>query len=225
LRTPLTSISAALGLATGGALGELNSSQLRMLQLAQTNCQQLTTLVNTLLDVEKLASGNMQFQLSVQPLLPLLQQCIDDCQILTQPQQITLTLACPPELQQAQVQADASRLKQVLLHLLGNAVKFSPPNSTVQVSVQLRQHQLRVIIADQGVGISEQFVPKLFSRFSQADSSDSRMHGGSGLGLAVSKSIIGHMCGSIGYMPNKPQGSCFYLELPFDASIQPGQLP
>ena len=50
-------------------------------------------------------------------------------------------------------------------------------------------------------------------------------HGGSGLGLAVSKSIISHMHGSIGYMPNKPQGSCFYIELPFDASIQPGQLP
>ena len=62
-------------------------------------------------------------------------------------------------------------------------------------------------------------------RFSQADSSDSRIHGGSGLGLAVSKSIIGHMHGSIGYMPNTPQGSCFYIELPFDASIQPGQLP
>ena len=167
----------------------------------------------------------MQFQLSVQPLLPLLQQCIDVCEFLDQPLHVWLTVACPPELQQVQVQADASRLKQVLLHLLGNAVKFSPPNSAVQVSLQLQQRQLRVLIADQGAGISEQFVPKLFSRFSQADSSDSRIHGGSGLGLAVSKSIISHMHGSIGYMPNKPQGSCFYIELPFDASIQPGQLP
>ncbi|WP_215399411.1 ATP-binding protein [Rheinheimera oceanensis] len=229
LRTPLTSISAALGLATGGALGELNSSQLRMLQLAHTHCQQLTALVNTLLDVEKLASGNMQFQLTRLPLLPLLQQCIDDSQILARPRRIGLVLHCPPDLQQAQVQADNLRLKQVLLHLLGNAVKFSPPNSTVQitvqVNVQLQQRLLRVVIADQGVGVSEQFVPKLFSRFSQADSSDSRMHGGSGLGLAVSKSLIGHMHGSIGYMPNTPQGSCFYIELPFDASIQPGQLP
>jgi two-component system sensor histidine kinase VicK len=225
LRTPLTSISAALGLATGGALGELNSSQLRMLQLAQTNCQQLTTLVNTLLDVEKLASGNMQFQLTKLPLLPLMQQCIDDCQILAQPQQITLTLVCPAELQHVQVNADALRLKQVLLHLLSNAVKFSQPNSTVHINLQLQQSKLQVVVADQGIGISEQFVPKLFSRFSQADSSDSRTHGGSGLGLAVSKSIMDHMHGSIGYMPNTPQGSCFYIELPFDASIQPGQLP
>ena len=225
LRTPLTSVSAALTLATGGALGELNPSQQRMLNLAQKNCQQLTSMVNTLLDVEKLTNGSMQFSLSAQPLLPLLNQCIDDCQILAQPQQIALTLVCPAELQHVQVNADTLRLKQVLLHLLSNAVKFSYPNSTVQISLQLQHGKLKVIVADQGIGVSEQFIPKLFSRFSQADSSASRTHGGSGLGLAVSKSIMGHMHGSIGYMPNTPQGSCFYIELPFDASIQPGQLP
>jgi len=225
LRTPLTSVTAALSLATGGALGELNPSQQRMLKLAQKNCQQLTSMVNNLFDIETLTNGNMQFSFSVQPLLPLLHQCIDDCQILAQPQQITLALVCPAELQQMQVNADTLRLKQVLLHLLGNAVKFSQPKGAVQISLQLQQGKLRVIVADQGIGISEQFVPKLFSRFSQADSSDTRTHGGSGLGLAVSKSIMSHMHGSIGYMPNTPQGSCFYIELPFDASIQSGQLP
>lgn len=225
LRTPLTSITGALGLATGGALGELNSSQLRILQLAKNNCQQLSKLVNTLLDVEKLASGNLQFELSELAVLPLLQQCIDEQQILAQPQQVSLRLSCPTYLQQVLVHADVTRLKQVLLHLLANAVKFSPADSTVQISLQLQQLRLRISIADQGEGVSEPLVAKLFSRYSPADHSGNPLHSSTGLGLAVSKNIINHMHGDIGYMPNTPKGSCFYIELPFDASIQPGELP
>lgn len=224
LRTPLTSISGALGLAVGGALGELNASQLRMLQLAQSHCQQLSQLVNTLLDVEKLASGNMLFQLAPLPLLPLLQQAVAEAQMMAQPQRIQVNLDCPASLQPLVVMADSARLKQVVLHLLNNALKFSPADSNVTVQVSRYNHSVRVAILDQGKGVEQHFVSRLFSRFSQADSSDSREHAGTGLGLAVSRNLMQHMHGDIGYAPGPSQGSCFYVDLPFDAAIQPPTL-
>ena len=224
LRTPLTSISGALGLAVGGALGELNASQLRMLQLAQSHCQQLNQLVNTLLDVEKLASGNMLFQLAPLPLLPLLQQAVEEAQMMAQLQRIQVNLDCPASLQPLVVMADATRLKQVVLHLLNNALKFSPADSNVTVQVSRHNHSVRVAVLDQGKGVEQHFVSRLFSRFSQADSSDSREYAGTGLGLAVSRNLMQHMHGDIGYAPGPSQGSCFYLDLPFDATIQPPTL-
>ncbi|MBZ9613844.1 ATP-binding protein [Rheinheimera maricola] len=225
LRTPLTSISGALGLAVGGALGELNASQLRMLQLAQSHCQQLNKLVNTLLDVEKLTSGNMLLQLEPLQLLDVVQQAIDEAQVIAQQHRTQLRLDCPEALQQAVVRVDAGRLKQVVLHLLNNALKFSPADSSVTVQVLQQQKFIRIAIHDQGKGVEQDFVPRLFSRFSQADSSDSREYSGTGLGLAVSRHLMQNMHGDIGYTPGQQRGSCFYLDLPFDAAIQPVTLP
>uniref|UniRef100_A0A486XGE4 histidine kinase n=1 Tax=Rheinheimera sp. BAL341 TaxID=1708203 RepID=A0A486XGE4_9GAMM len=225
LRTPLTSITGALGLTVGGALGELNASQQRMLQLAQSHCQHLSQLVNTLLDVEKLASGNMPFQLAPHAVAPLLQEVIAECQAMAQQSQSQIQLQIPANLQQTMVLADPARLKQVLSHLLSNALKFSPANSLVTVQLAQSQQSVRISVLDQGKGVAADFVPRLFSRFSQENSSDSREHGGSGLGLAVSRNLMQHMHGDIGYAPGPERGSCFYVELPFDSTIQSIKLP
>ena len=224
-RTPLTSLTGALGLTVGGALGELNASQQRMLQLAQSHCQHLSQLVNTLLDVEKLASGNMPFQLAPHAVAPLLQEVIAECQAMAQQSQSQIQLQVPANLQQTMVLADQARLKQVLSHLLSNALKFSPANSLVTVQLAQSQQSVRISVLDQGKGVVADFVPRLFSRFSQENSSDSREHGGSGLGLAVSRNLMQHMHGDIGYAPGPERGSCFYVELPFDSTIQSLKLP
>lgn len=220
LRTPLTSISGALGLTVGGALGDVNPSQLRMLQLAQGHCQHLSYLVNTLLDVEKLASGNMAFQLSQHKLQPLLQQVIEEMLVMSQQSQSKINSHIPTDLQHLVVLVDPTRLKQVLFHLLSNALKFSPNHSEVTIQVEVQQKMVKITVLDQGKGVAAEFVPRLFSRFSQADGSDSREHGGTGLGLAVSRNLMQHMHGNIGYTPGLQKGSCFYIELPFDPTIQ-----
>lgn len=218
LRTPLTSINGVLGLAVSGALGELSASQQRMLQLAQSNCQQLTSLVNDLLNVERISSGTLTLHLQPVALLPLINHCLEHSRLLNP--DIKLQLDCPAELQAIVVNADATHLQQVIQHLLGNAVKFSPAAGTVTVTVSHQDEKVQVQIQDQGEGVAEHFVPLLFSRFSQADSSDSRSYAGTGLGLAISRSLISQMQGNMGYKPAPQHGSCFYFELPYIAAIQ-----
>ena len=219
LRTPLTSISGAVGLTVSGALGELSASQQRMLQLAQDNCLQLTNLVNDLLDVEKISSGTMALNVAPTALLPLLQQAIEENRLL-QPG-VSLQLVCPASLTSVVVNADTNHLQRVIRHVLSNAIKFSPDAGAVLIDVSCDGKQLMVSIQDEGEGVAEQFVPRLFSRFTQADSSDSRHHGGTGLGLAISRNVINQMGGNMGYKPVQPRGSCFYFVLPFIEHIQP----
>ncbi len=109
---------------------------------------------------------------------------------------------------------DSDRLTQVLTNLLSNAVKFSPPGSTVEVRVSRVAQQVRVEVADHGPGIPEKFRSRIFQKFSQADSSDSRQKGGTGLGLNISKALIEQMGGHIGFNSQVGAGSTFFFELP-----------
>jgi CheY-like chemotaxis protein len=112
------------------------------------------------------------------------------------------------------VRADRKRLMQVMTNLLSNAAKFSPPNSSVDVNVSLRENMVRVEVSDRGPGIPEAFRPKIFGRFAQADSADSRIKGGTGLGLAISKRLIELMQGRIGFEDRAGGGTTFFFELP-----------
>lgn len=214
LRTPLTSITGALGLIAGGALGELTPAQSRVIQLASNNSQQLNKLINDLLDMEQLTNQSMVFNIQPVPLFQVLAHCLDTVKAQWQEKQHIFTLNITDSLEQANVLADKQRLNNVILQLLNNACKFSPDHSSIIITVTSEPASfIRITIADSGPGIPESFIPKLFNRFAQADSSDTRDIGGTGLGLAISKAMISHMHGQIGYMPNQPKGSCFYIEL------------
>ena len=210
LRTPLTAINGALGLAIGGALGELNRSAQKMLTMAHASCGQLNQLINDLLDTERLASGKMYFEIRTVALVPLLKQSITQIAAMQHKQQLVIRYDNDKPYQ---VLADKVRLSQVCLNLLANAVKFSPPDSMVEIILTEEAQRIRVSIIDQGGGVSSEFLPQLFQRFAQADSQDNRRHSGTGLGLAISKALIEQMEGQIGYQ-RYPQGSCFYFELP-----------
>ncbi|WP_051685943.1 ATP-binding protein [Rheinheimera texasensis] len=213
LRTPLTAINGALTLVTAGAVGSLLPAQQQMLDIARSNADQLMRLVSDILDMEKLQAGKLSLQLELQPVLPLLQQAVQrhsalalSCQV-----QLQLSAAIPPDLQ---LTLDGGRLLQVLGNLLSNAIRFSPAQSTVELRAVLSGDMLQLMVSDQGPGVPPDFVPHLFDKFSQADSSDSRQQSGSGLGLAICKELLERMGGQIYYQQAAQGGACFYCEIP-----------
>ncbi|HAW94531.1 MULTISPECIES: ATP-binding protein [unclassified Arsukibacterium] len=210
LRTPLTAINGALGLAIGGALGDLNQAAQKMLTMAHSSCGQLNQLINDLLDTERLASGKMRFAISEVALIPLLEQNITQIKAMQHQQRLVIN---QDNQKPYLVMADKGRLSQVCLNLLSNAVKFSSADSVVEIKLSEHGGMIRVSIIDQGKGVSGEFLPRLFQRFAQADNHNSRQHAGTGLGLAISKALIEQMDGNIGYQ-RLAQGSCFYFELP-----------
>lgn len=213
LRTPLTAIHGALGLVNSGTLGPVQGTQQQLLDIAQQNSEQLLNLINDLLDIEKLAAGKMQLSLESKPVLPLLESAIERAEPMARPRQVRLqmqsTLTEP-----LLVLVDVQRWQQVMANLLSNAIRFSPNQGVVTVTVQQLGKALRVQVMDQGGGVPVDFIPRLFQRFSQADSSTARQQGGTGLGLAICKELLERMRGQIHYQPVPTGGACFYFDIP-----------
>lgn len=212
LRTPLTAISGALGIVANGLAGQLPYDAARMIQIAHRNSQRLILLVNDLLDMDKLVAGQVHFDLQTQPLLPLIQQSMEFNGAFAAQYGVTYRLA--PEAVDVKVRVDGQRLLQVMANYLSNAAKFSPLNDEVVIAVNLRPGAVRVTVTDKGPGIPAEFRERLFMKFSQADSSDSRQKTGTGLGLAICKEIIERMGGKVGVESIPGQGASFYFDLP-----------
>jgi signal transduction histidine kinase len=114
------------------------------------------------------------------------------------------------------------RLAQVLANLLANAAMLSPTGSKVEIGTTLHEAWVQISVRDQGPGIDQDFMPRLFSKFVQADGSDSPRKGGTGLGLAISKALVERMEGSIGCDATLGQGSTFWLELSISMAPRTG---
>ncbi|MBT3360405.1 MAG: PAS domain S-box protein [Rhodospirillales bacterium] len=212
LRTPLTSIKGSLGLVRGGATGALPEKLGLMLDIAYNNADRLVRLINDILDIEKIEAGKMDFRMAPLDLGTLLEQAVEANRGFAEECEVTLVLAKP--LPEAEVDGDEDRLLQVLANLLSNAAKFSARGSDVTISLSATEDSFRVTIADKGPGIPNEFRDKIFGKFSQADSSDTRQKGGSGLGLNISKAIIEQHGGMIGFETEAGKGATFFFELP-----------
>lgn len=213
LRTPLTAIIGGIDLlqTVASALPERMQKLLRMSQL---NAKRLHALINDLLDFEKLSVGKMDLRLEPMSLTALVQQSIESMRHYPAANQVQLSLQMA-SVEDVRVVVDERRFIQVLTNLLSNAMKFSPINGKVMIEAFPIQHnRVKLWVHDEGPGIPKKFHRRVFEKFAQADSCDTRQRGGTGLGLAITKQLIENMAGSIGFESEEGKGAHFWLELP-----------
>lgn len=212
LRTPLTSIAGSLGLLRGGAAGPMPERAARLIGIAHDNSERLIRLINDILDIEKMESGKIAFDLKHVPLKVLLERAIEGTHGFAAGFNVRLLLHPVPE--DAVVIADEDRLMQVVTNLLSNAAKFSPPSDVVEIFVTATPRGHRITVADNGPGIPQAFRDRIFGKFAQADSSDTRQKGGTGLGLSIAREIVTRLGGSISFDSEPGEGTAFHVDLP-----------
>lgn len=216
LRTPLTSIRGALGLVAGGATGALPDKAKDLISIASTNCDRLVRLINDILDMEKIESGKMVFDMRPLDLPALVNEAIAANQAYAAQHQTAIVV--DGELPGLRVVGDRDRLIQVMTNLLSNAAKFTSPGGSVHVSLEQQGAYARIAVRDEGPGIAEEFQSRLFQKFSQADASNTRKKGGTGLGLSITRAIVEHISGRISYQTEKNKGTTFFVDLPLQAA-------
>ncbi len=212
LRTPLTSIRGSLGLLAGGIAGNLPDEARDLIGIAQKNCERLINLINDILDIEKIESGDLTVELVQVDLMKLVEDAVKQNIGYAAEREVALIIV--ERVAAAPVAVDAARIAQVMANLLSNAAKYTTARGTVEVGVTPHGAGFRVRVKDCGPGISPAFRARIFQRFSQNDSSDTRRVGGTGLGLAISKSIIERCGGSIGFESTPGEGATFFFDLP-----------
>jgi len=216
LRTPLTSMRASLGLISSGTLDKRPEKQRQLVEMAIGNCDRLIRLVNDILDFEGVEKGKLA--LRREPLEPmiLLRRASDVAHNAATEAHIDFKIdaKAPP------VYADEQRVLQVLNELVTNAIKFSGPHTTIRLSAQsaganqVGVNEVCFTVEDQGRGIAPEKLERIFERFEQGDASDSRALGGTGLGLALCRSIVEQHGGRIWAESEEGKGSRFLFTLP-----------
>ncbi|MHB8667392.1 MAG: GAF domain-containing sensor histidine kinase [Burkholderiales bacterium] len=212
LRTPLTSIRGALGLVTGGVVGEIPEKARVMIDIAHANSERLVRLINDILDIEKIEAGKIALELRPVELQSLLERAVADNAGFAAEHKVRFEIR--GSIPQVHVHVDHDRMLQVLSNLLSNAAKFSPPDETVLVSAALIDGRARISVQDRGPGIPAEFRGRIFGKFAQADSSDTRKKGGTGLGLSITKAIVESHGGTIGFDAAADRGTVFRFDLP-----------
>jgi len=211
LRTPITSIKGSLGLLLGGVMGELNPEMEKMVSIANRNSERLLTLINDILDLEKLEAGDMSFDFRKISVNEFIEESVSVNESYAKERSVSLTFR---KLEQdVSVRGDYNRLLQVMANLISNAAKFSPKGSDVEISAVEFGHYVRISVSDEGRGIPASMKETIFDKFTQVDSSDSRKVGGTGLGLSIVKFIVEKHGGSIDYTAREKRGTTFYFEL------------
>lgn len=212
LRTPLTSIAGSLGLLDGGAAGPLPDTAKRLVGIAHQNSRRLVRLVNDILDIQKMQAAAMAFAQDTVAIDAVARLALDQNAGFATQHGVRLDLEVGAG--DMQVTGDQDRLIQVLTNLISNAVKFSPENGTVRLSVTRRGEAVRASVEDHGSGIPKAFHANIFTPFAQADTSDTRQRGGTGLGLAIVKEIVERHQGEVTFETQEGRGTTFHVDLP-----------
>ncbi len=212
LRTPLTSLKGALGLLAGGVMGDLGQATQNLIEIAFNNTERLSRRLSDIIDIDKLASGEMRLQNNSFNFTAALERAMVELGEMAQRVGCRIRFFKPQ--QDLFIIGDDERLSQVGMHLLSNAIKFSPQGESVEMHLLELTSSIRLEVWDCGPGISEAFAARIFERFSQEDNSDTRAQGGLGLGLAFSRAIVERHGGVIGYQVRSGGGSIFFVELP-----------
>jgi len=211
LRTPLTSLRASLGLLSTGSFDKRPEKQHQMVEMAIGNCDRLVRLVNGILDFNRMEKGQLPFNRQPIDVLGLLRRAAQVSQASATKAHINFRIEAPP----LSVLADEQRVLQVLNELISNAIKFSPPETLIRlVAHPSGPHEICFHVQDQGRGIPIEKLDRIFDRFHQGDSSDTRDLGGTGLGLALCRSIVEQHGGRIFAQSQPGKGSRLLFTLP-----------
>jgi len=215
LRAPLTTIRHVLEMLSSGAIGSLDERGLHMCGAADQSASRMLALINDLLDIEKIKAGMMQLTIADVSLATIFEQSANSVSAFAEGQNVRLEMV-PTNLM---VSVDADRIVQVVVNLISNAVKFSPPQSKITVRAEARDGDAEISIVDQGRGIPQDMLDSVFERFQQVEKGDSLRKGGTGLGLAICKEIVQLHGGLIKVRSQVGQGSTFSFTLPLSARI------
>jgi PAS domain S-box-containing protein len=210
LRTPLTSIRGSLGLLAGGRLGELPERAASLVAVAVQNSERLTRLINDLLDMERIQSGTAPMTIAPLDVRELLD--LAAAQIAGMASSVGIGIEIVSA--EGSVLADEDRTIQTLMNLLGNAIKFSEPGSTVRLAAAPEGNMVHFRVSDDGRGIPADKLESIFERFEQVDSSDTRQKGGTGLGLTISRGIVEGQGGRIWIESELGVGTTAHVMLP-----------
>lgn len=212
LRTPLTAIIGFSELLGGQTAGQLNDKQQRYAQNILVSGQHLLLLINDILDLSKIEAGKMALNLQAVDLHTLAESTAAVVEQQAQQAGLVLEVRLPPAI--APLIADPRQVRQILLNLLTNAIKFTPPGGRVLLAMEECHEELRIAVQDTGIGIAAADLPHLFDDFWQADNSTARRHEGTGLGLALTRRLVELHGGRIAVISEPGQGSRFEVTLP-----------
>lgn len=229
LRTPLTSIHGSLKLVATGRLGHLSEEGQQMLEVADENTDRLVRLINSVLDLQRIESGEVTMDTHACEVTDLIEEAIETMRAIAQQHDIELQTQSAP----ISIWADPDYIVQTLTNLLSNAIKFSAPGNVIRLTVRANFEPAQLpqpsttqshypmpmamalfCVQDDGQGIPADKLNSIFERFQQVDSSDSRKKGGTGLGLAICRKIVEQHGGQIWAESQMGVGSCFYFTVP-----------
>jgi signal transduction histidine kinase len=214
LKTPITAIRAHLE----NLLDGVEEPDPKTLQVMLTQTERLARLVEQLLELSRLESGELPLLREETPLAPLVTQVLSEIEVARSDRGVVVESTLPVDL--PPVDADRERVHQVLFNLVDNAVRFTPSGGAVTVSALAINGSVEVRVADTGVGIPPEHLPRLFERFYRADPARSREDGGTGIGLAIARSVVEAHGGHIQAESEFGGGSVFTFDLPVAASAK-----
>ena len=213
LRTPLSAIMGWTQLLMKAGDGVKPADVARAVAVIDRNVRLQVQLVDDLLDLSKIMSGKVRLDLQQFSLIDAVQAAVDSARPVADAKSVRLEAMLDPT--PVTVNADSGRLQQVIWNLLSNAIKFTPKGGRIQVLLQRVNSHVEISVSDTGIGIPAHFLPYVFDRFSQQDSSTTRSYGGLGLGLAISKQLVELHGGTIRVRSQgENAGSTFFVELP-----------
>jgi PAS domain S-box-containing protein len=224
LRTPLTAMLGWSQMLRSGRLDE--AARARAVQIIERNAEAQSKLIEDLLDVSRIITGKLRMEVRPVVLAPVVETAVSGLRPAAEAKRLRLDSSLDPAA--GPVTGDPARLQQVVTNLLSNAIKFTPEGGRVEVRLEQTGAQTgaraRIVVSDTGVGISPDALPHIFERFHQADSSNTRAHGGLGLGLAIVRHLVESQGGSVSAeSEGEGLGAVFTVELPITAP--PGTQP
>jgi PAS domain S-box-containing protein len=216
LRTPLTAMLGWTRMLRTRQLDQSTSAH--ALETIERNVRAQAQLIEDLLDVSRIITGKLRLDVSPVELMPVIEAALDNTRPAADAKLIQLQTALDPLT--GPVSGDAARLQQVVWNLVSNAVKFTPKGGRVRVRLGRVESHVEITVSDTGQGISREFLPHVFDRFRQADSSTTRAHGGLGLGLAIVRHLVELHGGTVeAESEGEGQGSTFIVRLPITAAV------